>query len=220
MRRSWRKACLAFLAGGLLVVGINVRVKSVGQAQIPARDGLVPAEAALVLGAYVYENGGVCPVLQDRLDTALELYRQGLVPKLLLSGDHGQHNYDEVNAMRKYLEAKGVPPEDLFLDHAGFDTYDSLYRARDVFGARRLIVVTQQFHLTRALYIGRGLGLEVQGVPSDRRTLFDQSYYEQREWGARVKAFYDVNSQRSPLLLGPAIDLQGDGRVTHDARQT
>ena len=102
---------------------------------------------------------------------------------------------------------------------AGFDTYDSLYRARDVFGARRLLVVTQQFHLTRALYIGRGLGLEVQGVPSDRRTLFDQAYYEQREWGARVKAFYDVNSQRSPLLLGPAIDLQGDGRVTHDAGQ-
>jgi len=219
VRKNWRKACLAFLAGGLVVAAINVRVRTVGQAQIPPRSAVAPAEAALVLGAYVYENGGVCPVLQDRLDTALELYRQGLVPKLLLSGDHGQHNYDEVNAMRKYLEAKGVPAEDLFLDHAGFDTYDSLYRARDVFGARTLIVVTQQFHLTRALYIGRSLGLKVQGVPSDRRRLLDQDYYEQREWGARVKAFYDVNSRRSPLLLGPAIDLQGDGRVTHDARQ-
>lgn len=148
--------------------------------------------------------------------TALELYRTGKARKFLLSGDHGRDDYDEVNGMRRYLEAQGVPGQHLFLDHAGFDTYNSLLRARDVFGASDIILVTQEFHLTRALYIARALGMTAQGVAADRRVLRDIERLKWREVGARLKAFAEVTSRRSPRHRGPAVDLEGDAMATHD----
>lgn len=215
-RRILRGIGLCLLCGAVLFLGINALVYFPGRTLIVEASAARPAEAVLVLGALVYPDGRVSPMLADRLDVALALYEAGKAEKILLSGDHGKVEYDEVNTMRRYLETRGVPPEDIFMDHAGFDTYDSMYRARDVFQANRLIVVTQGFHLPRALWIADRLGLEVQGVVADQYVYYDAAYYEVREMLARVKAFGEVVTRRRPVFLGPVIPIQGDGRQTHD----
>ncbi|MCP4403969.1 MAG: hypothetical protein GY801_42520 [bacterium] len=174
------------------------------------------AHTALILGAKVYQGGRLSHMLEDRVLTGLELYRQGKVKKLLLSGDHGRKAYDEVNAMRNYLLKKGVPPQDIFMDHAGFNTYNSMYRARDVFQVQDVIVVTQEFHVPRSVYIARALGLDAVGVTADRRVYMrsTQLKSDSREILARVKAFLDVNRRVKPKFLGTEIPIQGDGRKT------
>ena len=204
------------VAGLALILGINALVFYPGQARMVSAGEARPAEAALVLGALVFPDGSVSMMVQDRLETAYSLYTAGTVKKILITGDHGRVDYDEVNAMRRYLERKGVPPEDIFMDHAGFDTYDSMYRARDVFQAREVIVVTQRFHLPRALWIAGRLGLDAQGVVADRHRYYGEQYYEVREMAARLKAFGEVTIRRKPVYLGPVIPIYGDGRLTHD----
>jgi SanA protein len=216
-RRRWvRGLGLLVLCGAVLLLGINALVYFPGRALVVEAGAARPADAVMVLGALVFPDGRVSPMLADRLEVALALYEEGAAEKILLSGDHGQVEYDEVNTMRRYLEERGVPPEDIFMDHAGFDTYDSMYRAREVFQAKRLIIVTQGFHLPRALWIGDRLGLEVQGVVADQRAYYNAAYYEAREMAARVKAFGEVVIRRKPVFLGPVIPIQGDGRQTHD----
>lgn len=217
---AWRRALrwlLAAIAAGLLLLAlINAVVYFPGRSRIVALDEAAPAQAALVLGALVFPDGTVSMMVEDRLETALALYRAGKVQKILISGDHGRVEYDEVNTMRRYLEERGVPAEDIFMDHAGFDTYDSMYRASAVFAAEDVIVVTQGFHLPRALWIAGRLGLNVQGVMADRHRYMDTDYYEVREAAARVKAFGEVLLRRKPVFLGPVIPITGDGRETHD----
>ncbi|PKM81166.1 MAG: hypothetical protein CVU89_10300 [Firmicutes bacterium HGW-Firmicutes-14] len=176
------------------------------------------AETAIVLGARVYENGTLSQVLADRMETGIELYRAGKVKKLLLTGDHGQTNYDEVNHMRTYALERGVPEEDIFMDHAGFSTYDSMYRARDVFRVKTAVIVTQEFHLPRALYIARKIGLEASGVPADKRTYAGENYLQFREFLARTKAVAQVALHMKPRYLGPEIPIAGDGRATKDTK--
>jgi vancomycin permeability regulator SanA len=211
---AWLVRCVA--AGTVLLLAVNALVYYPGRSRIVPPEEARPAEAALVLGAGVYPGGRVSPMLQDRLETALALYEAGKVEKFLLSGDHGRPEYDEVNTMRRYLEERGVPPADIFMDHAGFDTYDSMYRAAAVFAANDVIVVTQAFHLPRALWIADRLGLEAQGVAADRRRYRDERYYELREVAARIKAFGEVAIRRKPVFLGPVIPISGDGQATHD----
>ena len=173
------------------------------------------AKVAIVLGALVYANGTPSPMLADRLDTGVALYRQGKVQKVLLSGDHGQTTYDEVNVMRKYCLDRGVPDPDIFMDHAGFDTYETMYRARDVFKVTDCLVVTQGFHLPRAVYIARTLGLDATGVVADLRPYPNEWRFALREWPARVKAFFQLHvTHPKPRYLGPAIPIDGDGRAT------
>lgn len=204
------------LVGLLLLLVINALVYLPGRGRIVPLDQADPAEAAVVLGALVFSDGTVSMMVEDRLETALALYRAGKVKKILVSGDHGRVEYDEVNTMRRYLEAKGVPSEDIFMDHAGFDTYDSMYRTRAVFAASQVIVVTQRFHLPRALWIAQRLGLKAQGVAADRHQYFSEDYYELREAAARIKAFGEVLVRREPTFLGPVIPIDSDGRQTHD----
>lgn len=216
-RRLKRLLQLALIVLGIALLafaGVNLVV------WWPARTGIVepsearPAQAALVLGAGVWPDGRPTPVLKDRLDTGLDLYRSGKVGKILCTGDHGQDDYDEVNAMRRYLEEHGVPPEDIFMDHAGFDTYDSMYRARQVFEVQSAVVVTQEFHLPRALYLARSMGIRAEGVSATRQPYLDDGWYSVRELAARVKAFAEVAARREPRYLGPAIPIEGDGRAT------
>lgn len=209
--RRWIGAALGACAGG--VVACNAAVLAGGA---PSKGRVDPVDCALVLGARVYAGGEVSAVLEDRLETGLALYRSGRVSRLLLSGDHGGSDYDEVNTMRRWLEARGVPPEALFLDHAGFDTYSSMRRARDVFRVRRMLVVTQRFHLPRALYIARSLGLEADGVIADRRMYRGVVYSEAREIASRTRAFVDVARDREPRFLGAPIPIFTDGRATRD----
>lgn len=175
-----------------------------------------PADAVIILGAYVRPDGALSWILKDRLDTGLEVYNQGLALKIIVTGDHGQKDYNEVQAMKDYLISHEVPAEDIFMDHAGFDTYDSIYRARDVFQVRSAIIVTQNFHLPRSVYIAKRLGLEVQGVES---RLYYPWWYANtiRDSVARVKAYTDVEILKSkPRFLGEAIPITGDGTITQD----
>ncbi|MDF2629419.1 MAG: hypothetical protein K0R39_3250 [Symbiobacteriaceae bacterium] len=210
----WIAAIL--MAAVVVVGGLNAVVYFGGRAGIRPIDQVRPAQAALVLGAYVYPDGKPSMMVEDRLIAAHELYKTGKVKKILISGDHGRVEYDEVNAMRRYLEERGVPPEDIFMDHAGFDTYDSMYRARAVFQVQSAIVVTQAFHLPRAVWLARRLGLEAEGVVADRWVYAGARYYAAREMLARVKAFGEWVSHQKPTFLGPVIPISGDGRATHD----
>lgn len=168
-------------------------------------------DCIIVLGAFVYEDGTLCPMLADRMDTAITLYKNGTAPKLLLTGDHGGEDYDEVDAMKNYALEKGVPKEDIFLDHAGFSTYDSILRAKEVFGAKNAVVVTQKFHLDRALYIAGRTGLSAVGVNSDPREYDGILYNELREIPARTKTFFLCLFRISPKYLGDPVNLSGSG---------
>lgn len=212
---------------GLLVLGIVTVLTLNGYVIVKGKAALVtPEEAAayqgdciVVFGAGVSSNGTLSGMLTDRMDTALSLYQAGAAPKLLLSGDHGRTDYDEAGAMRNYALAHGVSEEDIFLDHAGFSTYETLYRARDVFGVRRAVLVTQEYHLYRALYVGDKLGLSTVGVSADRRTYAHQWMRELREIAARNKDVFTCLFRLSPTFLGEAIAISGDGRVTWDDAQ-
>lgn len=194
---------LAVLAANLTVLGGGSGGRVVGS-----------VDCALVLGAGVRDDGTPSDVLRDRLDEALDLYRAGRVTKIIVSGDHQTARYDEPNAMRVYLEANGVPASAVFMDHAGLDTYSSMWRARHVFGASRIVVVTQQFHLARAVWCARALGMEAEGSAADRHVYRGIAWLQVREVVSRTKAFVDVTVGRAPRHVGPAVDLTGDGRVT------
>ncbi|GAL01695.1 SanA protein [Nonlabens ulvanivorans] len=177
---------------------------------------LEPTYVGLVLGASVRPDKSLSPILQDRVDKAFELYHNGIIKKFLLSGDHGQKEYDEVNAMRRYLNDKGVPNEDIFLDHAGFDTYDSMFRAREVFQVEKAIVITQKFHLPRAIYVGEKMGLELQGYIADNREYPGNAHFTRREWLANIKAWIELNIEKSPTYSGKSIPITGSSSPSHD----
>ncbi|MCD1259006.1 YdcF family protein [Paenibacillus athensensis] len=189
--------------------GMAPYIVSAGQAPV--------ADAILVLGAYVRPNGEPSGMLADRLETALQLYEAGAAPKILVSGDHGRKEYDEVNTMREYLEQRGVPSASIFMDHAGFSTYESMYRARDIFQVREVTVVTQGYHLPRALFAARQLGLNAHGVAADLHRYGGMPRFEAREVVARAKdALYAGVLRPKPTFLGREIPITGDGRATHD----
>lgn len=176
----------------------------------------VRADCILVLGAGVRDDGSPSHMLEDRLLTGIDLYERGFSPVMLMSGDHGREEYDEVNAMKDFAVSKGVPADRIFLDHAGFSTYESLYRAKEIFGAERIVIVTQEYHLWRALYTADALGLDAVGVSADLRTYVGQSMRETREIAARMKDFLWCLIRPEPTYLGDTIDLGGDADVTHD----
>ena len=167
---------LGVLLGCVLAVAAVVAATN-AVTVLATKDRIVSAEAAasfdadaiVVLGASVYADGTPSGILQDRLDDGIALYFAGAAPKIIMSGDNSTVSYNEVKAMKDYAVAQGVPSEDVFCDHAGFSTYESMYRAKHVFGAERIVVATQTYHLYRALYAASGLGLEAVGVPSDYR---------------------------------------------------
>ena len=172
------------------------------------------ADCVLVLGAGVREDGTPSHMLRDRIDTGVMLYEMQAAPKLLMSGDHGRVEYDEVNVMRDRALDAGVPSADVFMDHAGFSTYDSLYRARDVFAAKRVIIVTQAYHLPRALYIARTLGLEAWGVSADLNKYYGQLGRDIREAAARAKDMLYCWAKPEPVVLGEVIPITGSGEAT------
>ncbi|MCL2486663.1 MAG: YdcF family protein [Oscillospiraceae bacterium] len=209
----------ALLALGIAVfIGIQILVVASTAKYITNDPHAAPeCDAVMVLGARVYNSSGrPSAMLKDRLDYGYELYAAGRAPKILVSGDHGRKNYDEVNVMRQYLMDLGVPREDIFMDHAGFNTYDSMYRARDIFQVERLLISTQEFHINRALYIARGLGVEAYGYPCEDKPYYRMFRQNLRESFARVKAVWDVAIKRQPKFLGDAIPISGDGRLTDD----
>lgn len=214
---------LSLYFAGLTILGItcvlliNQMVKTEGSRYLVDAGNAPAADAILVLGALVKPDGNPSDMLHDRLQTALELYHRGVSDKILVSGDHGRVEYDEVNAMRSFLEERGVEPDRIFMDHAGFSTYESVYRARDIFQVEKVVVVTQEYHLMRAVYMARKLGLEAYGVASDLQTYRGMPKFELREIAARNKDFLMVNLFKAkPAYLGDAIPITSDGRLTRD----
>lgn len=211
---------VALILAGLFVsaaLAADVFVAVAGLRNIYSKTGDLPAaDAVLVLGAAVYRNGQMSAVFLDRATVALEVYRAGKAKKILVSGDHSRGNYDEVNIAKKFLLDNGVPARDLFVDYAGFDTYDSIYRAKEIFKVDSLIICTQDFHLPRALYVAHSLGLKASGIKADLRAYNLGFYNFLRENAARAKAFWDVEFKSAPKFLGESIPITGDGRVSWD----
>nr|WP_236860273.1 ElyC/SanA/YdcF family protein [Candidatus Formimonas warabiya] len=212
--------CLSALAVAAVIYALIVShyVQQEGKKYIVEAQDAPQADAILVLGARVFSNGNVSLMLRDRLTVGYELYQEKKAAKILVSGDHGQKEYDEVNTMKNFLKEKDIPSEDIFMDHAGFSTYESLYRARDIFQVKKVIIVTQEYHLMRALFIARELGLEAYGVPSDKHIYHGVMLRsELREIAARNKDFFTAKLIKpKPTYLGEVIPVTGDGRATDD----
>jgi vancomycin permeability regulator SanA len=175
----------------------------------------IEPQCILVLGCAVWENNQPSPMLRDRLDTAIELYNKGAAPKLLLSGDNSIKEYSEPDCMLAYALKQGVPAEDIFLDFAGFSTYESVYRAHAVFKVDRAIIVTQKYHLYRALKACDALGITAKGVASNQRKYAGRFFREAREILARDKDLVKGLIKAKPTFLGDEIPVEGDGTVTH-----
>ena len=173
------------------------------------------SDCILVLGAGI-RNKKPSPMLEDRLKTAIKLYEKGYAPKILVSGDHENYNYDEVNVMKDYLKDNGIPSEDIFMDHAGLSTYDSIFRAKSIFETKNIIIVTQKYHLYRALYIAKSLNIKAVGVSADKRRYFGQTKRDIREIIARLKDFIKCIIKPNPTYLGNQISIKGNGDITND----
>ncbi|WP_337368072.1 SanA/YdcF family protein [Senegalimassilia faecalis] len=191
------------------IVGSKGSIVSADEASISSADAIV------VLGASVFADGTPSGILQDRLDDGIALYFAGVAPKLIMSGDNGTESYNEVRVMKQYAIAQGVPSEDIFCDHAGFSTYESMYRAKYVFGCQRIVVATQTYHLYRALWSAKSLGMQATGVSSDYHEYQKQLQYDIREVPARTKDFFKALFRMPSTYVGDAISLDQDGDVTN-----
>ncbi|MFF5294834.1 SanA/YdcF family protein [Paractinoplanes globisporus] len=198
---------IAVIAGSLC----SLWVQTTAFGHVYDEKSVPSAPVALVLGAEVYPGGTPSPFLAARLDIAKRLLDAGKVRAILVSGDHSRWDYDEPGAMQVYLVARGVPASQVVLDYAGFDTYDSCARARRVFGVRRAIVVTQSYHIDRAVTLCRNQGIDANGIGDDSVRIYKEPWAHSvlRERGAIVKAAIDALSHRDPVYLGrhePGVD--------------
>ena len=215
--------CVVLMMGGVLTV--NLSMLHTTTPKITAAEDLgsdadgKPFDCILVLGAGVWADGSASPMLYDRVVTACSVYNRlnGASEKadvpLLMSGDH-TGNYHEVGVMKQLATEQGIPSERVFLDHEGYSTYESLYRAKHMFGAKRIVIVTQEYHLYRALHIARELGMEAVGVSADLRPYRKQRIYEAREYLARFKDLFTAAEGEYNGSLDLPVDLGGDGNLT------
>lgn len=212
MRSILTRSLVVFLSALALILIVPLLMQlSVAANAYNSAEGVPETEVAIVLGASVV-RGLPSPVLAARANEAIELYQKGKVKKILVTGDSGALTHDEVTPVRDYLLESGIPAEDIFLDPSGFDTYSSMYRARAVFGAKSATIVTQNFHLPRALFLARAVGIGAIGVTARGGENSLPAYL--REIPASWKALLDVVFHRQPKYLGEPIPLSGDGRMT------
>ena len=220
VRRLLITLLIAGVLLGILLLAVDAYVAAIGRRSILTSDELnnqPKYDCVIVPGALVYDSGRPSAMLRDRLDMAIEIYQSGVTNRILVSGDHGRIDYNEVGVMRQYLLDAGIPAGHIFMDHAGFDTYDTLHRAQSIFRVRRALITTQDFHLLRALYIGDRLGLDLQGVDCGYVIASEKSRYRLREYPARFKAFLDCEIFFSdPTYSGETIPISGDGQATVD----
>lgn len=200
------------------VLGINGYIKSSTKNQIISVEessNLEDIDCIIILGAGIWGDKP-SPMLEDRLLQGIELYNNNVSTKIIMSGDHGREEYDEVNIMKEFAIEKGVPSENIFMDHAGFSTYESIYRAKEIFEADKIVIVTQKYHLYRALHIANSLGIEAYGVGADPRQYVGAMYRELREILARNKDFVKCLFKPEPTYLGETIPVSGNGNATND----
>lgn len=201
-----KKIILAFVIGLVLIIFVVLGVEAIFQRQTAGliysdMSNVPPAKTVIILGASVHADGKLSPILQDRVDTAIRLYRNNKVESFLVTGDHRTDDYNEVAAMVNYLEENGIDKSLITSDHAGLDTYDSMYRAGKLFEVESAIVVTQKFHLTRTLFIAKNLGLDYRGFAADQRAYQTEYKLKQREKLANLKALWEVLLKKKPRTL-------------------
>ena len=205
----------------IVFLSINFYVKASTKKQIISnRDytNLKDIDCIIILGAGIWGDKP-SHMLEDRLLEGINLYNNNVSNKIIMSGDHGREEYDEVNIMKNYAIEKGIPSENIFMDHAGFSTYESIYRAKEIFKAKKVVIVTQKYHLYRALYIANQLGIEAYGIGADPRQYVGATYRELREILARNKDFIKCIFKPEPTYLGETIPVSGDGDVTNDNKK-
>ena len=218
MKKIFKILIVIAIISIILVLSINFYVVGIAKNKmIKDNDysSLKNVDCILILGAGIWGDKP-SPMLQDRLDEGVKLYKEGIASKIIMSGDHGREEYDEVNIMKEYAIEQGVPSEDIFMDHAGFSTYESIYRAKEIFDADNIVIVTQEYHLYRALYIAEKLDINAYGVNSDPRKYSGQTFRELREILARNKDFINCIIKPEPTYLGESIPVSGDGNITND----
>lgn len=216
MKKIIKYSVLVLIVSCLVVLSINFYVIQSTKNQVNVeKDKLSDIDCILILGAGI-RNDKPSPMLEDRLNEGIKLYKEGIAPKIIMSGDHGRKDYDEVNIMKEYAIDQGVLSEDIFMDHAGFSTYESIYRAKKIFNVNKIVVVTQKYHLYRALYIANKLGVEAYGVNSDPRRYVGAAYREAREILARNKDFLKCIIKPKTTYLGESIPVSGNGDLTND----
>lgn len=201
----------------VVVFAVDAHVRSSAGPRIVSVDeaaALGDVDCVLVFGCGVHPDGRPSDMLADRVACGVALYENGTSPKLLMSGDHGRADYDEVNVMRNAAVQAGLPVDDVFMDHAGFSTYESMYRAKNVFGCSRVVIATQTYHLYRALYSAHTLGVDAIGVASDYRSYGKQIWYDVREIPARTKDFFKALFDVPSTYVGEPISLDQSGDVT------
>lgn len=204
----------------ILIIALTINFIVIGQTknkiltEEQAKE-LQDVDCILILGAGIWGEKP-SPMLEDRLLEGIDLYKNNVSSKIIMSGDHGTKEYDEVNVMKSFAIDRDVKSEDIFMDHAGFSTYESLYRAKEIFQAKKIVIVTQKYHMYRALYIAKQLGIEAYGVNSDPREYGGQSIRELREIIARDKDCIKCIFKPEPTFLGDTIPVNGNGDVTND----
>ena len=206
----------------IIIIGINVYVTISTKKQIITEKeskNLSNIDCIIVLGAGIWGDKP-SPILEDRLITGIKLYQNNVSNKIIVSGDHGTKEHDEVNVMKNYVIEKGVPSEDVFMDHAGLSTYDSIYRVKEIFQTKKIVIVTQKYHLYRALYIANSLGLEAYGAYAEPTKYKGAAYRELREILARDKDFIKCIFKPEPTYLGDTIPVSGNGDITNDGKQS
>lgn len=204
--------CIVICSSGVIIV--NAYVKNVGKNTICTTEEateLEDVDCIIIYGCLVLKDGTPCNVLKDRLDKGIELYKKGAAPKIIMSGDHSSDEYNEVAVMKQYAINAGVPSEDIFMDHKGYSTYETAYRAKEVFEANKVILVTQEYHLYRAVYIAKKLGIKAYGVSSTF------TMHETREVLARCKDFLTCIFKPEAANSGVKLPISGNGDLTNAA---
>lgn len=214
MKRVIKYLLIIILIGIIYIFAINAYVV------IKTKNNIIETvetkyEAIVVLGCAVWGNKP-SPMLQDRLDTAIKLYEEGAAPKIIMSGDHTRENHDEVNIMKNYAVSKGVPSEDVFMDHAGISTYDSIYRVKYIFNLENILIVTQKYHLFRSLYISQKFEIKADGISANPRKYTNATYREIREVLARNKDYIKTIIKPPAKVMGETISVMGSGDITND----
>lgn len=202
----------------IAIFSLNIYVVNSTKNEIVKEENVSNIEGVdciLILGAGIWGDKP-SPMLEDRLKEGITLYKKGTTKKIIMSGDHSREDYDEVKIMKEYAESEGVPSEDIFMDHAGFSSYDSVYRAKEIFGVQNMIIVTQKYHLYRSLYIAKKLGIEAYGIESNLRTYPGQVFREIREILARDKDYFKCIMKPEASIMGEKISLDGSGDITND----
>ena len=214
MARRWFLVLLGFgLLAAIFLGAVHTEVHRYDERIVnePVRLNLAEwprPRVAVVFGASVFGNGELSPVLEDRVDTAIELYRAKQIDRILVSGDNRHPSYNEPKAMHDYLVSHAVDRKDVIVDYAGRSTYETCLRAKEVFGLRRAVLVTQSFHLSRALYLANELGLDAVGVPGDIKLKNEVGYLGLRELAAEVKAYFEVHISAPQAVAGDRIEIK------------